>query len=404
MADPPPPPPPLRVRRAGGGGAYTRVLLAPSAGEAAAERAVAGAVGLAPGSFFLRSSGGAAEGGAGVVAAAHAALVGDWDAVPLPEPAEAPAAAPHVDHRARFNALLARAGVARPRADVLERLHRNWFNAFITAAAPEEARHWYERARAMPLSPPRGRFARATGLLLDGPSVFKDDLLLAYDARGAAFAFKLVPARDDPEVVAALALAADGGCPGVVRCSFEEASHSDGSAFCGLLMRKLERSLATVPELVLAEEELFARAQALETAVRHVHAVGFVHMDIKEGNVFVDADGAWWLGDFGSCVREGEPITSTTLGLCPRLAAWRRPGGGGGAPVLARRCFDVHMLAGLLVRQLDAPPERVWGRGDEGPATAELRRRAEAVAHAGLRGLLLRLVDEADAAAAAAVE
>ena len=34
-------------------------------------------------------------------------------------------------------------------------------------------------------------------------------------------------------------------------------------------------------------------------------------------NVFVDASGLWWLGDFGSAVIEGRPIHSTTLWFAP---------------------------------------------------------------------------------------
>ena len=45
-------------------------------------------------------------------------------------------------------------------------------------------------------------------------------------------------------------------------------------------MPRYGRSLATVPDFVLAEEHLLVRAQQLLAAVRHMHGVGFVHMDI----------------------------------------------------------------------------------------------------------------------------
>jgi len=77
------PAPPFRVRH--GGGAPVRVRLAPGTSEAGVKEAVAGAVGLPVGAFFLRD----AEGG---VSAFHAGLAGDWDAVLLPGAGAAPAA------------------------------------------------------------------------------------------------------------------------------------------------------------------------------------------------------------------------------------------------------------------------------------------------------------------------
>ena len=47
---------------------------------------------------------------------------------------------------------------------------------------------------------------------------------------------------------------------------------------------------------------------------------------ISQGsNVFLDAAGNWWLGDFGSAVREGEMIASTTPSFAPRRAILGRP-------------------------------------------------------------------------------
>ena len=43
-----------------------------------------------------------------------------------------------------------------------------------------------------------------------------------------------------------------------------------------------------------------------------MHAQGYVHMDVKGDNVFVDNSGAWFLGDFGSACRMSEVIRTTT--------------------------------------------------------------------------------------------
>lgn len=388
----------FRVRH--GGGAFLPVLLPPGAAAQDIKEAVALTVGLAVGTFGVRS---AAD---GVASPLHAGLAGDWDVVLLPAGppgAGAPAAASSAvgtrggggggadggGARARFEAFLRDAGV-RPRPDVLLRLQFLRDTAILSAGSPAEARQWYEWARDLPHSPTRGRFRSATGHFLDGPSAFDANILLAFDAGGAAAMFKVMPSAECAEVVAARAVS---GGPGLVPCELLCAERESGAPFCGLLMPKYDRSLATVPELVLAEDVLLKRAEVLLAAVRHVHGAGFVHMDVKEANVFVDAAGGWWLGDFGSAVREGAHVTSTTRGLHPELEDWhlRRP-------TPAQRRFDAYMLAALLVRQLDAPRDRALGTDAASgtpPSPDAVRARARRVRSDALRALLEGLLDEA---------
>jgi hypothetical protein len=250
---------------------------------------------------------------------------------------------------------------------------------------------WYNRAKALPSSRTRRRFKSLTGYTLNGPwSTYSLGILTAFDDEGAAALLKVVDEREHAAEIAA-ALAVSGG-PGVVKSRLCSAADSEGRDFSGLLMAKYERSLDAAPDVVLAEGVLFDRATTLLAALRHVHACGLVHMDVKEANVFVDAAGGWALGDFGSAVREGAPVTSTTPGLHPALAGWERAA----PPVCARRGFDLFMAAGLLVRQLDAPAARAPAAG-AGPRAADLAARAARVEHAGLRELLLRLLEEAAA-------
>jgi hypothetical protein len=75
-------------------------------------------------------------------------------------------------------------------------------------------------------------------------------------------------------------------------------------------------------------------------------------MDIKETNIFVDAGGLWWLGDFGSCVEVGHPIRSTTPVYNPRGHAEGRR---------SEFWYDWQMLAMLLLRQSG---EKVDGSSD----------------------------------------
>jgi serine/threonine protein kinase len=51
----------------------------------------------------------------------------------------------------------------------------------------------------------------------------------------------------------------------------------------------------------------------IKSAIEYIHDKGFVHLDIKAMNIFVDADLHWYLGDFGSCKPIGQRITSSTF-------------------------------------------------------------------------------------------
>jgi len=102
-----PPVAPFRVRF--GAGAFQLVLLPPGASEAGIERAVAGAVGLAPGTLTIRNL------VSGATSPFHAGLAGDWEAVLLPGQAPpAGGAAGPGEWRARFP----RTASAPPRAPI----------------------------------------------------------------------------------------------------------------------------------------------------------------------------------------------------------------------------------------------------------------------------------------------
>jgi serine/threonine protein kinase len=63
-------------------------------------------------------------------------------------------------------------------------------------------------------------------------------------------------------------------------------------------------------------EVIASQGRRLIAAVAFMHESGFIHMDIKASNIFVDGNGNWLLGDFGSTCPVGSPVTSCTRCFC----------------------------------------------------------------------------------------
>lgn len=53
---------------------------------------------------------------------------------------------------------------------------------------------------------------------------------------------------------------------------------------------------------LLVEDQIWKFLMEMAFAVKHVHNNGFVHLDIKPSNFFVNEDGTVKLGDFGSAI------------------------------------------------------------------------------------------------------
>ena len=94
-----------------------------------------------------------------------------------------------------------------------------------------------------------------------------------------------------------------------------EKIHLDGREDVGLIMPRLTTTLAKSPQLPLSA--IVRESKNIKLAVEQVHRAGYVHMDIKPDNIFINQHGCWFLGDFGSCKSVGAKVTSSTLFMYP---------------------------------------------------------------------------------------
>jgi serine/threonine protein kinase len=75
-------------------------------------------------------------------------------------------------------------------------------------------------------------------------------------------------------------------------------------------MKRYLSSLTDVPQL--SQDWLYCVYSRIFKALKEMHELKLVHMDVKSDNVFVHDDSLWDLGDFGSTREIGAPIWSYT--------------------------------------------------------------------------------------------
>lgn len=171
-----------------------------------------------------------------------------------------------------------------------------------------------------------------------------------------------------------------------------------------MVMPQFVATLVKPPKWI-EPEGLVLGAKRIIRALNSIHQAGLVHMDVKGANIFVDQNGAWYLGDFGSCVPVDTPIISYT-----RMFYWKRFNLG---DIPSESCekakfqYDWQMLAVALVVQLTANNAfrklvpaasnrqslMTKESGIEMVSEALLRRAIEGVEHLPLKTLLLQLMD-----------
>jgi hypothetical protein len=92
-----------------------------------------------------------------------------------------------------------------------------------------------------------------------------------------------------------------------------------------------------------------------------LHKAGLAHLDVKPSNIFVDLDGACFLGDFGSVRPLGSRVSSTTPEFLPAHMRWNSR--------ISSVEHDLWMLLVTIFDVLSPNPDIRVGRAIESPAS-----------------------------------
>ncbi|CAD5325388.1 unnamed protein product [Arabidopsis thaliana] len=149
-----------------------------------------------------------------------------------------------------------------------------------------------------------------------------------------------------------------GDCPEIIRCYGEDSTVENGEEMHNLFLEYASRgSLARYMKKLggegLPESTVRRYTGSVLRGLRHIHAKGFAHCDIKLGNILLFNDGSVKIADFGlamrvhgdlTALRKSEEIRGTPLYMAPESVNDNEYGSA--ADVWALGCAVVEMLSG----------------------------------------------------------
>lgn len=122
------------------------------------------------------------------------------------------------------------------------------------------------------------------------------------------------------------------------------------SQSCALKMPRYTSTLQSCAQ-GLELSILFQRAAiAVYDGLCAIHTANYCHLDVKPGNIFIDSNGAIFLGDFDAALSEGQTVNRTTPTFLPQEMAILQARG----LLTASSAVDFGMLACTLMYMLDA--------------------------------------------------
>ena len=258
-------------------------------------------------------------------------LLDGYEKVLMPE-----LATPHLT----FAQHLARNHINRPDNRVLATIVRRYpqhLRAALDVGIPESCVDLYETVKALPSSYTRGVIQSNLEISINGPmSLAQPNILIALDlSSGKHLYIKLLrmpqtttsqsTSGKEGAVTAeirACVMLFEANIPGLVRCDVVEVTvhHNEGldvspGVWAVLKMKRYISSLSDLPQL--PESWLYSGFSRIFKALKAMHELNLVHMDVKSDNLFVDVDSTWDLGDFGSTREIGATVWSYTQVLNP---------------------------------------------------------------------------------------
>ncbi|KAG2424483.1 hypothetical protein HXX76_014535 [Chlamydomonas incerta] len=260
----------------------------------------------------------------------------------------------------RFLGLLSLGNITKPNPAVLAAITRRCAARLMVLPDCDAAVELYREAQLFPGPSTEGHLLTQLGLTVNGP-LFPNpadgpaSLLVGATNDGSPVVVKLLggvgaagaqqPGGAEAEACRALMESKPAAVPLVPARIVTFELGNDHVSIVGrapglhaaICMPRYVSSLASMVQLPAAA--VLAGGRRMVAALEWIHDKTYIHMDVKADNIFVDPKGRWWLGDFGSAVRKGSPVTSTTTWFAPRKLL--------GLP--AEPQYDWHMLAVALV-------------------------------------------------------
>ncbi|EFJ49154.1 hypothetical protein VOLCADRAFT_104361 [Volvox carteri f. nagariensis] len=269
------------------------------------------------------------------------------------------------DYKRRFLELLSLGNIQRPKTAVLNLIMRHCPARMMVLGDCNDAVDLYREAELFPGPSTEGHLLTQHGLRVNGP-LFPNpaegsaSLLIGTTREGLPVIVKLLaqvssadsdqqPGGAEAEACRALMESKPASVPLVpahiltfkLGAEHKSTVNRVPGLYAALCMPRYVSSLVKMVPLPAAA--VLAGGRRMAAALEWIHQKEYTHMDVKGDNIFVDSKGRWWLGDFGSTVRTGSPVTSTTLFFAPCTLL--------GLP--AKSQYDWHMLAVALVCEMN---------------------------------------------------
>jgi len=194
-----------------------------------------------------------------------------------------------------------------PDKEISRKAWLQYFAQLRAVKTPDEALELYQAIKYLPGSSTKAHIANNNQLSVNGPwnmLLYGEVILSAVDDAGTPKLVKLLKRGEDQRVVEFLGAAF--------------LSNPDNN----LVASEVQKIILPKGALDNAERAILRGALRVEQAIAAIHSRGMVHMDVKPHNIFVNMNGDWYLGDYGSCVMIGGEIVSYTNGyVIPEIAA-----------------------------------------------------------------------------------